>query len=83
MKLSFADSAIKQLSKIDKQNRKRIVEKLEFYCDQNNPLDFAEPIKDSRFGHYRFRIGDYRAIVDAETNMILVHRIGHRRETYK
>lgn len=83
MNLSFSDSAIKQLGKIDKQNRKRIAEKLEFYAVQDNPLSFAEPIKDSRFGSYRFRVGDYRAIVDVEKDTILVHRVGHRREIYK
>lgn len=83
MNLSFSDSAFKQLGKIDKQNRKRIAEKLEFYASQTHPLNFAEPIKDSRFGSYRFRIGDYRAIVDVVKDTILVHRVGHRREIYK
>ncbi|NCS90056.1 MAG: hypothetical protein COZ25_02665 [Ignavibacteria bacterium CG_4_10_14_3_um_filter_37_18] len=34
-------------------------------------------------GTFRFRIGDYRAIVDIEENKIIVLKVGHRKDIYK
>jgi mRNA interferase RelE/StbE len=50
---------------------------------KDKPLDFAETLKSSDLGTYRFRIGDYRVIFDIEGNDVVVLRVGHRREIYK
>jgi len=54
MKFIFKESAAQQLRKLDRPIRIRILKKLQFYLTQQNPLKFAEPIRDSRFGHWRF-----------------------------
>lgn len=83
MKLIFARSAFRQLQKLDYNTQKRINEKLRFYLSQENPLKFAEPLKDYRFGNWRFQIGNYRILFDVEENIIFVLKIGHRKDVYK
>lgn len=83
MKLIFAQSAFRQFQKLDRALQKRIDEKLRFYISQKKPLQFAEPLKDTRFGNSRFRIGDYRVLFDVESDKIIVLKIGHRKDIYK
>lgn len=35
------------------------------------------------FGEYRYRVGDYRIIVDINRSRILVLKGGHRRDIYR
>jgi len=83
MRLFFTRSAFRQFRKLDRAVQKRIDEKLHFYLSKKKPLQFAEPLKDSRFGSWKFRIGDYRALFDVENNKIIVLQIGHRKDIYK
>lgn len=83
MKIFFTHSAFRQLKKLDSGIQKRIHQKLEFYISQKSPLSFAEPIQDSRFGDWKFRIGDYRVLFDVKQNMITILSVGHRRDIYK
>ena len=83
MKLVFSKSAFRQFGKLDRASQKRIHEKLRFYVFQENPFEFAEPISDSRFGDWRFRIGEYRALFDFKEDTIIILKIGHRRDVYK
>jgi mRNA interferase RelE/StbE len=46
-------------------------------------LTYAEPLKQSDLGSYRFRIGDYRVVFDLDGEKIVVLRVGHRRDIYK
>lgn len=83
MRLNFSPQALNNLKRLDKNNRRRIVEKLEFYASQDSPLKFAERLVDLAYGEWRFRIGDYRALCDVKGDEIFVLKIGHRREIYK
>ena len=83
MRVIFTRSAFRQFQKLSCNVQKRIDEKLCFYLDQKDPLQFAELLRDSRFGNWRFRIGDYRVLFDVEGNKIIVLKIGHRRDIYK
>lgn len=83
MKLIFARSAFRQFQKLEYAVQKRIDEKLNFYISQKNPLQFAEPLQDSRFGNWRFRIGNYRVLFDVENDKIIVLKVGHRKDIYK
>jgi mRNA interferase RelE/StbE len=71
------------LSKLEKSVRQRIVEKLNFYLLQKDPLKFAEKLTDSHFGEWRFRIGEYRVIFDIDEDKIIILKIGHRENIYK
>lgn len=83
MKYLFRPSAEKQFGKLDSQIQTRIIKKMEFIISTLNPLDWAEPLTQSKIGQYRFRIGDYRVIFDVEDDTIVVLTFGHRREIYK
>lgn len=79
----FPPTALRQLKKLPKDVQKRIIEKLDFYCDQPNPLQFADFLTDHRLGQFRFRIGDYRVVFDMEGEVLTILAVGHRREIYK
>lgn len=81
--IQFTDSAKKQFKKLPRDIQKRIVNKLEFFISQEDVLRFAETLTDSKLGHFRFRIGDYRVVFDLEENILVIHDIGHRREIYR
>ncbi len=83
MTLAFSAAAFRQLSRLEKNIQKRIVEKLNSFCAQEEPLQFAEKLTDARFAEWRFRVGDYRALFDVEGERITILAIGHRREIYR
>jgi len=83
MMIVFSKSAFVQLSKFEKAMQARIINKLEFYGLQSNPLEFAEKLSGSQFGDYRFRIGEFRVLFDINKEIITILKIGHRREVYK
>ena len=83
MKVEFSKSAFRQFSKLSKEIQRRISAKIDFYVEQEDPLIFAESLKDSNLGSYRFRVGDYRIIFDVIKNTIFVLRIGNRKDIYK
>ncbi|MDD5751386.1 MAG: type II toxin-antitoxin system RelE/ParE family toxin [Candidatus Peribacteraceae bacterium] len=64
----------------------RIFDKMDWFMSQRDPLRFGKPLKGSHRGSYRFRIGDYRVIVQRRQGnpaVIEVLAILHRREAYR
>ena len=80
---NFKKKAAKEINKLPPYIRKRILEKLKFYFAQENPLKFADKLKDYRFGEYRFRIGDYRMLFDVKDKEIIILKVGHRKDIYQ
>lgn len=62
--LLLREKAQKQLASLDKPTRQRIVTKMEFFATLPNPQIYADALVDFDHGTYRYRIGDYRVIVD-------------------
>jgi mRNA interferase RelE/StbE len=83
MKIFFKPKAKRDLEKLDSQTKIRILKKLQFYSTHSNPFRFAESLKDLRFGSWRFRVGSYRILCDADDGRIIVLKIGHRKDIYK
>ncbi len=85
-KVTYTDSARKDLKALEVEIARRIIKKVYFFSTQDNPLRFAEKLTDFRFGSYRFRIGDYRAIFDADHNgslfVLTILRVRHRKDVY-
>lgn len=86
-RVEFERVAARELDQLGPQSAVRT---LRFLRDRIAPLDDArsigQPLKDDRFGEYwRYRIGDYRVIarIDDAAALILVLRIGLRREVYR
>jgi mRNA interferase RelE/StbE len=85
-KIEIDPAAERELDKLDPQIAKRIIK---FLRDRIAPLEdprsLGDPLKGPKFGEYwRYRIADYRIIVRIEDDimLILVLRIGHRRNVY-
>ena len=76
-------SAAKEIEKLSSETKKRILDKLKFYSIQENPLKFADKLKNSKFGEYRFRIGNYRVLFDIDNHKIIILKVGHRKDIYK
>ncbi len=81
--LEFSVLTIKNLRKLPKKVRERIINKLDFFVASETPLLFARPLINSEIGQYRFRIGYYRVIFDIQGEKIIVLTLGHRRDIYK
>lgn len=80
-RLVYTQRAVRDIKGLDHKIKKRIGKTLLRY--QENPLEHAEKLTDSKLGGYRFRIGDYRAVFDMEGSEIVVLKVGHRKEIYK
>lgn len=61
----------------------RIIGKLDYFCVQEDPLDFAESLIRSDLGQYRFRIGDYRVTFDLEDEILVIHDVDDRKDIYR
>ena len=83
MEIFFTERAKRDWDKLDNKTKNQIRKKLFFYINTNNPLNFAEKLKDRRLGMYRFRVGDWRIIFDHYKNKIYILRIAHRKDIYK
>lgn len=82
--VKFKSSADKRFSKLPKGVQIRIIQKLEFFLFQEDPLFYTEILTNSRIGTYRFRIGDYRVVFDLEDDKtIVIVDIGHRKDIYR
>lgn len=82
-KIEFVASVKDDLSDISKANRLRIRNAIEKKLT-SNPVEFGKPLQYSLKGLRRLRVGDYRIVfkIEAEKNVVLIIKIGHRREVY-
>jgi mRNA interferase RelE/StbE len=81
MIVEIDSKALKDLTKIHKQEVKKIfskIELLENYPDVSNikKLTNFEP-------PYRLRVGDYRILFDIKDDVITVYRVKHRSKSYE
>lgn len=85
-KLFFTKKGRDDLTSIEKEDQKRIANKLRFYLASDKPFIHAKKIIDSRLGTYGFRIRNYRAIFDIDKkgniSILLILRIKHRKDAY-
>lgn len=86
-RIEFETSARKEFAKLDKSVAKRILSFLrERVATGEDPRAIGEALKGSKLGDFwKYRVGDYRiicAIEDGEL-LVLVVRIGNRREVYR
>jgi mRNA interferase RelE/StbE len=82
-RLEFKRTAVKELARLDRTVQVIIKDKLELLCA--NPAALAANVKRlTGTGLHRLRVGNYRVVFhkDDARIVILVVRIGHRREVY-
>jgi len=82
-KLLYKKPAVKQIQKLSPQIRKRLKSKLEWFINQNNPIEFSEPLTKPADAHYRYRVGDYRILFDAKDNNLIILYVQHRKDVYR
>jgi mRNA interferase RelE/StbE len=85
-RIEFDPAAAKELRKLGAIPARRLVEFLSTRIAMlDDPRSLGEALK-GRLGElWKYRVGDYRIIADIQDRvvLILVVRIGHRREIYK
>jgi mRNA interferase RelE/StbE len=85
-KIEFDPAALKELSKLDKPVEQRILRFLrERVARLDDPRQIGASLEGALSGLWKYRVGDYRIICSLEDArlVVLVLRIGHRREVYK
>ena len=80
--IEIKPSAVKVLKRIPRKDQIQIVQKIKSLSENPRPLHCVR-LADSPY--YRIRHGDYRIIYDIQENqlIVLVLKIGHRRDVYK
>ena len=81
--LEFTTSALRELRRLDARMQKRIAARTIGLCD--DPFPSGVKKLQGLPGHFRIRVGDYRVIyrVDGQRVVVVIVRIGHRREIYR
>ncbi len=83
--IEFLPSAKKELKKLDFVIQKQIKEKIvQLASDPDRLKNNIKPLKGEYSGKFRLRIGSYRVVfrIVKEQVVIIVIRIGHRKEVY-
>ena len=80
--LVFKESVSKDLKDIPKQDVQRIIERINLLRGDPHPTG---SVKLSGKEHYRVRQGNYRIIYEIQDSqlVIIVIKVGHRREVYR
>ena len=85
--IEFDPSAAKELAKLDKPVARRIVQFLrERIAALTDPRSLGEALRGDELGSFwKYRLGDYRVVAEIVDRrvVIIVVRIGHRREVYR
>lgn len=85
--IELTDAALRQLERLDKTAGRRIWKFLhERLAPMENPRSIGQALHGQHLGEFwKYRVGDYRLITRIEDNrlVVLVLRIGHRREVYR
>lgn len=84
--VELSETADRELSKLDPQHRKRILKFLRRVSTLENPRSLGDALQGSRLGEFwKYRVGDYRLIcrIGDDRLIVLVLRVGHRKEIYR
>jgi mRNA interferase RelE/StbE len=82
-KVVYLDGVEKDLSRLDKSVVRKILSRIENYLALD-PKGLGKPLKGEFQGYWRYRWGDYRVIykISDIDILILVLRVGHRKDIY-
>jgi mRNA interferase RelE/StbE len=84
--IEFERDAIRQLNRLEKPVRRRIIQFLEVrVAGSGNPRQFGKPMKGDMADFWAYRVGDYRILCLLEDDRLVVAVVsfGHRREVYR
>ncbi len=84
-KISFSETALKQLRNLDTTSRKRVLTYVnEVLSKIENPRILGKALTGELKGLWRYRIGNFRIVCQIQDNklLILILKIAHRKEVY-
>jgi mRNA interferase RelE/StbE len=79
-KVYFKAKAIKDLSKISKNDAKKIIAKIE---EMENDLQGDVKKLTNHTPEYRLRVGDWRILFETKIDKIIIYKIKHRKDAYR
>lgn len=82
-RILYAESALKQLRKIDRSVAQRIIRAIDGLSSEPRPVGSIKLVGGS--GELRIRVGNYRVVYEINDDevVVLVLRVAHRREVYR
>jgi mRNA interferase RelE/StbE len=83
--IEYAETARKQLRKLDKPTAKRIVDFMDERVSSKDPRRLGKALTGQLGDLWRYRVGDFRVICEIQDSVltVLVLQIGNRREVYR
>jgi mRNA interferase RelE/StbE len=85
-RIEWEDEAVKELKALDTRAQRAIVRYMrDKIATDENPRRYGDPLRKDLKGLWKYRIGSYRIIcsIEDEKVIILVVRVGHRKNVYK
>jgi len=84
--VEISRTAEKQITKLDRAAQSSILRFLrERVQTAEDPRRLGKPLHGDKKGLWRYRVGDYRLICDIQDEriVVMVLRVGHRKEIYR
>ena len=84
-KVVYEKKAIKNLSKIDKNQQKMIFAWIEKnLVNTKEPKKYGKTLKGNLKEYWRYRVGNYRVLADINDDQIqiIIFNVGHRKDIY-
>lgn len=84
--VEWDDEAVKELKALDTRAQRAIIRYMrDKITTEEDPRRFGDPLRKDLKGLWKYRIGSYRIICSIEDQkvVVLVVRVGHRRNVYK
>ncbi len=85
--IEFDEAAKKELAKLDRQVANRLLDFLkQRVISLKDPRSVGQALKGSKLGEFwKYRVGDFRIIASIQDQkmIILILRVGNRREIYR
>lgn len=86
-KIELSEGAERELNKLDEQHRRRLLKFLvERLGKLDDPRSIGAALQGPRLGEFwKYRVGDFRLICKIQDDrlIVLVLRVGHRKEIYR
>ena len=79
----FKPSALKKLSRLPKNIQERIIKKLDYFVNSDDPLSYAHRLINHELGEYRYRIGNYRVLFDVIDEALIILDVDYRKDIYR
>ena len=78
------DAASHELARLDKPIGRRVSKRIRWLAAHFDIVK-PEPLSGDLGGFFKLRVGDYRVIYEVlkSEQIILIHKIGHRRDIYR